>query len=353
MTHREPRREPWGSTAEGTAVELITLGNQRGTNASIATYGATLVRLVHGSPRADVVLGFDTLAGYLAPQPYLGATVGRYANRIAQGELVLDGVTHRLTRNEGAHTLHGGTLGFDRAVWRVDEAGRDAVALVHVSPDGDQGFPGTLTCTVRYELTDADVLRMTYEAATDRRTVVNLTNHAYFNLDGASSRSILDHRLSIDADRFLEVTPELIPTGEMLPVEGSVFDFRGGASIGDLLREAAAGRGWSEQVRIAGGFDHCFVLSGHEGSLRRAAVLTGVGGRRLEVHTTSPALQLYTGNMLDGTLRGRGGGAYERHQALCLETQRFPNAPNQPGFPSAVLEPGARFSAVTEYRLIE
>jgi aldose 1-epimerase len=347
------QRERWGATAEGGGVELLTLRNVKGTAVTVATYGATLVRLQHGSPPTDLVLGFDDLAGYSSSQPYLGATVGRYANRIANGRLLLDGREHRLTRNEGAHTLHGGVVGFDRAVWRASTVQRDAVELVRVSPHGDQGFPGALTCSVRYQITDDDVLRISYEATTDRRTVVNLTNHAYFDLGGASSRSILDHDLSIDAERFLPVTSELIPTGELRPVEGTLFDFRRTASIGERLREAdhADGRS-SDQIRIARGFDHCFVLDGSEGTLRRAAVLAAPNGRRMEVHTTSPGLQLYTGNMLDGTLVGRGGETYGRHRALCLETQRFPDAPNQPGFPSAVLDPGDRFTAVTEYRLL-
>ena len=356
------RREPWGVTAEGVIAELITLTNRAGTTALVATYGATLVRLLHpsppGSPPADVVLGFDDLADYLAPQPYLGATVGRYANRIANGRFVLDGTEHRVTRNEGVHSLHGGAVGFDKVVWSVVTARDDRVELRYVSPDGDQGFPGTLACTVRYELTEDDVLRIAYEAATDRRTIVNLTNHAYFNLsqspeNGVSSRTILDHRLSIDADRFLPVTSDLIPTGEIRPVDGTAFDFREPATLGHRLRETSRADGPSgEQLRIAGGFDHCFVLNGREGTLRRAAVLSDpASGRRMEVHTTSPGLQLYTGNMLDGTVRGRGGIAYGRHHALCLETQRFPDAPNQRGFPSAVLDPGDRFTAVTEYRL--
>jgi len=348
--------EPWGVTREGAAVHLITLTNSSGTTASIATYGATLVRLAFGSPPVDVVLGFDDLAGYLSPHPYLGATIGRFANRIANAEFVLDGVRHRLTRNEAAHSLHGGAVGFDKAVWGLVDARDDAVTLRHVSRDGDQGYPGTLTCTVRYEITGDDVLRIVYEATTDRRTVVSPTNHAYFNLSldaGATSgRGILDHRLSIDADAFLPVTPDLIPTGEALPVEGTPFDFRRPVSIGDQLDAGSlADPRCREQIRNAGGFDHCFVLNGLEGVLRRAAVLTDPAtGRRLEVHTTSPGLQLYTGNRLDGTVRGRGGIGYGRHHALCLETQRFPDAPNQPGFPSAVLDPHDTFSAVTEYR---
>ncbi|MGE0159930.1 MAG: aldose epimerase family protein [Gemmatimonadales bacterium] len=347
-----PHREPWGLTGNGAAVELITLTNPAGTAAAITTFGATLVRLSHrprpASPPVDLVLGFDELAGYLSPQPYLGATIGRYANRIANGRFVLDGVAYDLTRNEGRHSLHGGAVGLDRAVWSVVEAREDAVTLCYVSPHGDQGFPGTLACTVRYELTGDDVLRMAYEATSDRATVVSLTNHAYFDLGGAASHTILDHRLAIDADAFLPITPDLIPTGEIRSVDGTPFDFRHPAVIGDRLTGAHA----DEQIRNARGFDHCCVLNGREGTLRRAAVLTHPGtGRRVEVHTTSPGLQLYTGNRLDGTVRGRGGIAYRRHHALCLEAQRFPDAPNQPGFPSAALEPGDRFTAVTEYRL--
>jgi len=339
--------EPWGVTPDGVAVDLVTLRNASGTIASVASYGATLVRLRYGSPPADVVLGFDELAGYLGPQPYIGATVGRYANRIANGEFVLDGVTHRLTRNEGVHSLHGGVVGLDKVVWEVTSTRDGAVVLRHVSRDGDQGFPGTLSCTVRYELTDDDILRIAYDATTDRRTVLNLTNHAYFNLHGASSNDVLDHRISIDADAFLPVTPALIPTGEIRRVDRTPFDLRPPTSLGDRLRYAAA----NDQIRHAGGFDHCFVLNGPAGTLRRAAVLDDPStGRRMEIHTTSPGLQLYTGNKLDGTVRGRDGIVYRRHHALCLETQRFPDAPNQPAFPSAALDPGERFEAVTEYR---
>jgi len=342
------QREPWGVTPDEVAVDLITVTNASGTAASIASYGATLVRLRYGSPPADIVLGLDELGGYLAPQPYLGATIGRYANRIARGEFVLDGVRHRLTRNEGLHSLHGGGVGFDKAVWDVAAPRDDTVVLRHVSRDGDEGYPGTLACTVRYELRDDDVLRISYDCATDRRTIVNLTSHAYFNLGGASSRNILDHRISIDADAFLPVAADLIPTGEVRRVAGTPFDLRRPTSIGDRLHGGAA----EEQIRNAGGFDHCFVLNGREGTLRRAAVLTDPSsGRRMEVHTTSPGLQLYTGNMLDGSVRGREGIGYDRHHALCLEPQRFPDAPNQPGFPSAVLDPAERFAAVIEYRL--
>ena len=337
-------------TADGLSVDLITLINAAGTVASVASYGATLVRLTHGSPPADIVLGFDELGGYVSRQPYLGATIGRYANRIANGELTLDGIRYRLTRNEGAHTLHGGDVGLDKVLWSIGHASDDAVTFQHVSRDGDQGFPGTLACTVRYELTDGDVLRISYEATTDLRTVVNLTNHAYLNLAGAESRTMMDHRLSIDADAFLPVDAMLIPTGEIRRVDGTPFDFRHPAPIGDQLRDGAS----DEQIRIAGGFDHCFVLKGAEGTLRRAAVLSDpTTGRRMEVHTTSPGLQLYTGNRLDGTVRGRGNVAYGRHCALCLETQRLPDAPNQPGFPSAVLDPSRRFTALTEYRLFD
>ena len=341
-------REPWGVTPDGTAVELITLTDAaRRTSAMISTYGATLVRLLHGAPPTDIVLGFDDLSGYLSPHPYLGATIGRFANRIANGEFVLDGTRYRVSRNEGAHTLHGGVVGLHKRVWAVEAAQEHVVVLSLVSEDGDQGFPGTLACSVRYELTDDAVLRIAYEATTDRRTVVNLTNHAYFNLGGVESPSILEHRLSIDADAYLPVDSTLIPTGEVRAVDGTPFDLRRPREIGERLRAGAA----YEQIRIAGGLDHCFFVNGPEGTLRRAAVLSDpTTDRRMEVHTTSPGLQLYTGNMLDGSVRGRGG-SYGRHRALCLETQRFPDAPNQPAFPSSVLDPGERFTALTEYRL--
>jgi aldose 1-epimerase len=338
--------EPWGRTPNGKDVDLYTLTNASGTQASIATYGATLVRLLHGDPPADLVLGFDTLDGYLGEHPYFGGTIGRYANRIANGRFTLAGRTFTLARNNGAHALHGGVRGFDKVLWRgrpVTERRDDTVELRYVSANGEEGYPGILSVLVRFTLT-ADVLRIEYEATTSQPTIVNLTNHSYFNLAG-SAGSILDHELTIDAGRFTPIDRGFIPTGEQQDVSGTPFDFRTARRIGVRITED------NEQLRFAGGYDHNFVLNGPPEVMRRAATLQHpASGRVLEVYTTAPGLQLYTGNQLDGTIRGKGGQIYGRHAGVCLETQQFPDAPNQPSFPPAVLRPGQRLRTVTEYR---
>jgi aldose 1-epimerase len=342
------QREPWGSTHDGRPVDLYTLSNSSATRASISTYGATLVQLIHGEPPADLVLGFYTLDGYLGPHPYFGGTIGRYANRIAHGRFTLGGATVALARNDAGHALHGGLRGFNRVIWRarpVSESSADTLELRHLSPDGDEGYPGILSVVVRYTLTANDVLRIEYEATTSRPTVVNLTNHSYFNLSGAAT-SVLDHELTIYADRFTPVGRGLIPTGELRDVTGTPFDFRAPVAIGARIDAD------DEQLRMAGGYDHNFVLNGAPGTMRPAATLRHPpSGRVLEVRTTAEGMQLYCGNQLDGTIRGKAGGFYERHAGVCLETQRFPDAPNQPTFPAPVLRPGERLRTATEYRL--
>ncbi|MGH9348030.1 MAG: aldose epimerase family protein [Vicinamibacterales bacterium] len=341
--------ERWGSTPDGRAVELYTLTNATGTIAAIATFGGTLVRLVHGTPSADIVLGYDALGRYIAGREYFGGIVGRYANRIAHARFTLDGVAHMLARNDGQHSLHGGATGFNKVVWRAEPAAAasgEALELTYVSVDGEEGYPGTLTAVVRYTLRDDNTLRIDYATTTDRPTIVNLTNHAYFNLGGECSHDILNHRLQINADRFAPVDRRLIPTGELRPVAGTPFDFRDMESIGARIHDD------EEQLGIAGGYDHNFALNADDGSMRFAARLIDPNsGRTLEVRTTCEGLQLYSGNKLDGTAFGKGACAYRRHQGLCLETQRFPNAPNVAWFPTAVLRPGERYEAATEYRL--
>jgi aldose 1-epimerase len=342
---------PWGMTPDGKRIELYTLTSGGGLTAEVANYGATLLRLLHGTLPHDVVLGFDDLRGYTGTHPYFGATVGRYANRIARAQFTLDGTTAVLTCNDGAHSLHGGLKGFDKVVWHARGQPSHpvtSVELSHVSPDGDQGYPGTLTAIVRYSVSANDILRIEYDATTDQPTVVSLANHAYFNLTAGSSDSILGHELTIDADAFLPVGPGLIPTGEIRPVAGTPFDFRTPRTIGSRINDADG------QLRRASGYDHCFVLNGgEEGRFRFAARLTDpASGRTMEVHTTCGALQLYTGNLLDGTIRGKAGQMYRRHHGVCLETERYPNAPNVPCFPSPVLRPPDRYSSVTEYRFV-
>jgi aldose 1-epimerase len=338
--------EHWGTTPDGHAVQRWTLRHDAGPVARIATWGATLVSLVVPAPDGprDIVLGFDALEPYLGGHPYVGSAVGRWANRIAAGRFTLDGVPYALARNAGGHHLHGGERGLSRTVWHAsagENAGGPWLRLTVTSPDGEDGFPGTLRASLRYALR-ADALRLDWAATTDRPTPVNLTHHAYFNLAGGGD--VLDHRLRVAADRFLPVDGGLIPTGELRPVDGTPMDLREAVAIGERIGAD------DPQLRIAGGFDHCWVIADAPGPLRSAAELVAPGGAPcLRVATTEPGLQVYTGNGLDGTLRGRGGVAWPRHGAVCLEAQRFPDSPNRPGFPDAILRPGETYRQTTVY----
>jgi aldose 1-epimerase len=296
-----------------------------------------------------VVLGHPALDGYLADnRPYFGAVVGRYANRIAGGELPLDGVTHALTRNDGEHHLHGGARGFDKVVWTGEPfqaPGRVGVALRYRSPEGEEGYPGSLSVEVRYALTDDDELTFDASATTDRATVCNLSHHGYFDLEGGATGGVLGHLLEIDADRFTPVGPGLIPTGELRGVEATPMDFRRPTSIGARLETP------DEQLALAGGYDHNWVLNRTGGGLARAARLVGTrSGRVMELLTTEPGLQFYSGNFLDGTITGKRGLPYQRRAGLCLETQHFPDSPHHPEFPSTVLRPGETYRTSTVYR---
>ena len=319
--------------------------------AAVLTYGATIQSL-HVPDRdgatADVVLGFPTLDGYLGAQPYLGATIGRYANRISRGRFTLDGTEHRLPVNRAPNCLHGGPDAFDRRVWAAtpaESAGSVGVRLELVSPAGDNGFPGELRVGVTMTLT-ASALRLDYDATTDAPTVVNLTNHAYVNLAGAGTGTVEDHVLEIAAGQITVVGPDEVPTGELAPVEGTPFDFRTPTAIGARLRQA------DPQLVQAQGYDHNYVLDrAADDPPSFAARLRHPGsGRVLEVWTDQPGIQLYTGNFLDGTLVGKDGRVYRQTDALCLETQHFPDSVNQPGFPSTTLRPGERFASRTELR---
>jgi aldose 1-epimerase len=343
----------WGKTSTGEAVQLFTLKNRGGVEATITSYGGTLVSLKAKDRKGqleDVILGFDSFDPYLTSSPFFGSTVGRYGNRIAKGQFVLDGVTYSLPKNDGANTLHGGPRGFDKVVFAAKEvAAKDgpSLELRHVSPDGDQGFPGALTTRVTYTLTDANELRIDYEATTDKPTVVNLTNHAYFNLAGPSGGDILSHVVWIDAERFTPVGPGLIPTGELKSVAGTPFDFRNATPIGARIGAS------DPQIEIGRGYDHNFVLNGEAGRLRLVARVTEPGsGRVLEVLTTEPGLQFYTGNFLDGSVVGKGGRAYKHRYGFCMETQHFPDSPNQPSFPSTTLRPGQTYKTTTVYRFV-
>ena len=344
-------KQTWGKTAAGEAVDLYTLTNAKGASVQIATLGGTVVSVrVPDKTGAlgNVVLGFDSLDGYLAPHPFFGVLVGRYGNRIGKAQFTLDGKTYSLAKNNGENSLHGGRKGFDKYVWKArDVASPDGLALelTHVSPDGDEGFPGTLSATVRYTWTDANDLRIDYTATTDKPTVVNLTNHSYFNLSAGTAATVLDHTLRLAAETFTPVDKGLIPTGELRPVAGTPFDFTKPRRIGELIDKD------EEQIKFGGGYDHNFVLSGPaSGSMRPVARATEpTSGRVMDVATSEPGVQFYTGNFLDGSVKGRGGKPYVKRSGFCLETQHYPDSPNKPDFPSVVLRPGQTYKTSTQY----
>lgn len=344
--------EPFGTTAEGQAISLYTLSNAKGMEVKIINFGAIVQSLKvpdRDGKAADVVLGFDSLDGYAAEHPYFGAVVGRYGNRIAKGKFSLDGKEHTLATNNPPNALHGGLKGFDKQVWTAEPLegdGAPGLRLQLVSPDGDQGYPGTLTVTVTYTLTDDNGLEIQYEAATDAPTVLNLTNHSYFNLNGAGNGDILGHLVMINADRFTPVDETLIPTGELRPVAGTPFDFTSPKPLGRDINED------DEQIQYGLGYDHNFVLEKETpGALTLAArVHSPESGRVMEVFTEEPGLQFYSGNFLDGTNKGKGGKVYQHRFGFCMETQHFPDSPNQPGFPSVVLRPGDKYATKTMYK---
>ncbi|HET9658919.1 MAG TPA: aldose epimerase family protein [Thermomicrobiales bacterium] len=334
-------RHEFGATSDGETVERFVLTNQSGVTVALLSLGC-IIQSIDAPDRdgafANVALGFNRLDDYLTNLPFFGCIAGRFANRIAAGQFELDGERYQLATNERANTLHGGMQGFNRFVWDADllEDGRTGVAFHRVSPDGEEGFPGALDVTVTYELSEQDDLTIDYRATTEKPTVVNLTNHSYFNLAGEGNGTIETHRLQIDASAFTPVDAALIPTGEIRPVAGTPFDFRFGKLIGQGLRSD------DEQIRLATGFDHNFVLDGD--GLKQAAVLAHPGsGRTLTIQTTKPGIQFYAGNFLNGALYGPSGRAYRQSDGLALETQFFPNSPNEPSFPSPVLRPGAEY----------
>jgi aldose 1-epimerase len=345
-------RAPIENTSFGHAgdanVQIYTLTNPHGIEARIMTYGATLVSL--RTPDGDgklknIILGFDTLDPYLAGVPYFGATVGRFANRIADGRFALDGKSYQLPQNNGPNSLHGGSRGFDKRVWKAEPAETPtgpALRLSYVSAAGEEGYPGELTAQVTYRLNNDDSLAIDYAATTTAPTPINLTNHAYFNLTGDPQHTILDHVLSINADRFTPVNATLIPTGELRAVADTAFDFRKSRVVGSHIADK------DEQLRLGGGYDHNWVLNKPvPGSLTLAAVLTDPqSGRSVEIRTSQPGVQFYSGNFLDGKPAGPGT-VFQYRTGLCLETQHFPDSPNQPQFPSAILRPGQTYSEKT------
>jgi aldose 1-epimerase len=339
----------FGKTSDGTAVQIFTLTNEHGLEARISTYGGVVVSLKtpdRSGQMADIVQGFDTLEGYLNPaEPYFGALIGRYGNRIGHAKFSLDGKQYNLPANDGANTLHGGPKGFDKVVWTPRELPDGGVELTYTSKDGEEGFPGNLKATVNYHLTAANELKIDYSATTDKNTVINLTNHSYWNLKGAGNGLILDHILTINASRFTPVDSGLIPTGELKPVAGTPFDFTKPTAVGARIEQN------DEQLKLGKGYDHNFVLNrGGAGLSLAARVEEPSTGRVMEVLTTEPAVQFYTGNFLDGTLKGKGGHVYPFRAALCLETQHYPDSPNKPTFPTTELKPGQTYKTTTVYR---
>lgn len=347
--------EPWGKMPDGRVVHLFTLTNASGMTMRVCEYGGTIVSLTAPDREgkfADIVLGYDRLEDYLKGSPYFGAIVGRYANRIADGKFTLDGKTYTLAKNNEpggmpCH-LHGGKVGFDKVLWKgeaLKEGDRVGVKLRYRSPDGEEGFPGNLDVTVHYWLNNDNSLRVEYEATTDKPTPINLSQHSYFNLGGHDSGTILDHELMIAADHITPVNKGLIPTGQLQPVEGTPFDFRTPKPIGKDVNAK------DEQISYGPGYDHNFVLREWDGSLRSfATVYEPRSGRMMEVLTTEPAVQFYSGNFLDGSNIGKGGKPYAYRTGFCFEPQHFPDSPNQPQFPSTILRPGEVYRHTSVYK---
>jgi aldose 1-epimerase len=344
-------KDAFGTTKSGEKVDIYTLTNSKGCAVKITNYGGIVTSLTvpdKNGKLCDVVLGHDNLDGYIKDNsPYFGALIGRYGNRIAKGKFTLDGKTYTLaTNNNNINHLHGGNVGFDKVVWKAKEIKQsDAVGLelTYLSKDGEEGYPGNLSITVKYLWTNKNELKINYEATTDKTTVVNLTNHAYFNL--ACKGDILSHELMINADKFTPVDSGLIPTGELRSVKGTVFDFTKPTAIGARIEKD------DEQLKFGGGYDHNFALNNYNGKLKLAAtVYEPTTGRVIEVLTTEPGIQFYSGNFLDGKITGRAGTVYNKRNGFCLETQHFPDSPNQPKFLPTTLKPGEKYNTTTVYK---
>lgn len=344
-------KQSFGKTAEGESVDIYTLRNAHGVEAKITNYGGIITSLKvpdRNGKFDDVVLGFNDLDSYLKGHPYFGAIIGRYGNRIAKGRFTLNGEEYKLAVNNGENTLHGGLKGFDKVVWTGSESktkAGPALVLTYLSKDGEEGYPGNLNVKVVYTLTANDELRMDYTATTDKDTVINLTNHAYFNLAGEGNGDILNHRVLINGTRFLPTDAGSIPTGELRKVAGTPFDFSKLMAIGQRINND------EEQLKLGNGYDHTWIINGRAGTMRFAAqAYEPTSGRRLQVWTTEPGMQFYTGNFLDGTLTGKAGKIYQRRTGFCFETQHYPDSPNHPAFPTTTLKKGATFKSTTIYR---
>jgi aldose 1-epimerase len=336
----------WGKV-NGKEVYLFTLVNNKGTEVKISNYGGTVTSFIttdKDDKKSEIIVGFDSLDQYLQKPPYFGALIGRYGNRIGNAKFTLDGITYHLAANDGKNTLHGGLKGFDKVIWdaKIPNDTVPSLTLKYLSKDGEEGFPGNLQVIVQYSLTDRDELKIEYTAETDKPTPVNLTNHTYFNLSGDINNTILDEILMIDADRYTPVDSTLIPTGKILGVKGTPYDFSSPKKIGKDINQ------------VKGGYDFNWVLNRKDTSLQKVAVLSDpISGRSLEVYTTQSGLQFYTGNFLDGKFINRDGKPIKVHSALCLETQHFPDSPNEPDFPSTILRPGEKYHSVTVYKIVK
>ena len=346
-------RAPFGKLADGTQVEAVTLSNAKGVSVKIMTQGATIQQLIlpdRNGNKDDVALGYDSAADYVKTPQYFGASIGRYANRIAKGKFTLDGKTYTLATNDGPNALHGGKMGFDKRLWKIEQVASGSPAKVvmsYVSADMEEGYPGELHASVTYALSDDNSLTITYSATTNKPTIVNLTNHNFFNLAGLkANRDVQDEKLTLDATRMTPVDKTLIPTGEIRSVAGTALDFRHPTAIGAHLRD-----GRDEQIRIGRGIDHNFIIDGPAGTMRHAARLEDPSsGRVLDLMVTSPGLQVYSGNFLDATVTGKNGRVYRQTDALVMEPQVFPDSPNHPSFPSARLDPGKTYTNSFIYR---
>lgn len=347
-------KEDFGVTPEGEKVDLYTLRNKEGMEVKIMSYGGIITSLTAPDKEGnykDVVLGYDSLEQYTKSNPYFGALIGRYGNRIAEGKFSLDGTEYVLSKNDGENHLHGGNQGFDKVVWTATPGeNTNSLQLSYTSADMEEGYPGELKTVVTYTLNEDNSLDVEYSATTDKTTIVNLTQHSYFNLSADFDQTILDHILEINADQYLPVDGGLIPTGELKDVAGTPFDFREPKTIGKGLADEDS----NEQLRRGLGYDHCWVLNEQDSGMRFAASAHHPEtGRLLEIHTNEPGIQFYSGNFLDSTLPQKGGeGTYAKRTGFCLETQHYPDSPNQEGFPSVVLEPGEKYTSKTTFKFL-
>jgi aldose 1-epimerase len=335
--------ELFGKLPDGKEVNRYVLKNKNGLEIHVINYGAIITKILapdRNGKLEDIVLGYDSLDGYLKETPYFGAIVGRYGNRIANGRFKIDGTEYTLVQNNNGQHLHGGTKGFDKVFWNIGQG----LKLSYLSKDMEEGYPGNLAVTVEYVLTEDNTLEINYSATTDKKTIVNLTQHTYFNLTGNGKRDILDHELTLNADRYVPVSNTLIPTGKLQPVKGTPFDFTTSTPVGKRINEQ------NEQLKIAGGYDHCWVLSSQDSVKNAGLLYEPSSGRTVEVLTTEPGIQFYSGNFLTGSITGKAGVNYKHRFGLCLETEHFPDSPNQQDFPSVLLSPGETYKTFTAYR---